>query len=80
MARGVAGGHVVNLHHPDVMRAILEQILTTGDVIGHDPDGSPILAVTVAPWLFDEIAAFGSDLADLEADPDEDDDPAEDEE
>ena len=27
-------GYVPNIHHPDVMRSILEQIVDTGDVIG----------------------------------------------
>ena len=30
----VTSGYVPNIHHPDVMRSILEQIVDTGDVIG----------------------------------------------
>ena len=31
-------GHLPNIHPPDVMRGILEQILARGDVIGSDDD------------------------------------------
>jgi hypothetical protein len=81
MASGRAGGHVVpDIHHPEIMRGVLERVLATGDVLGRDDAGRVVLAVAVEPWLFDELAAFGSDLDELEPDPDEDDDPAEDEE
>ena len=59
-------GYVPNIHHPDVMRSILEQIVDTGDVIGAAGPGRTILAVTVDNWLIDELAALGSDLADRE--------------
>lgn len=68
-------GFVPNLHHPEIMR-----ILATGDVIGRDEHGRTVLAVAVDNWLFDELAAFGADLEDRDGDPDEDDDPAGDEE
>lgn len=71
---------VPNLHHPEIMRSVLERILATGDVIGRDEHGRTVLAVAVDNWLFDALAAFGSDLEDRELDLDEDDDPAEDEE
>jgi hypothetical protein len=55
--------------------------LATGDVLGRDEAGGVVLAVAGEPWLFDELAAFGADLDELEPEPDdEDDDPAEDEE
>ena len=73
-------GFVPNLHHPEIMRSVLERILATGDVIGRDEHGRTVLAVAVDNWLFDALAAFGSDLEDRELDLDEDDDPAEDEE
>ena len=38
------------------------------------------IAVVVDDWLFDELTAFGTELEDLEPEPNEDDDPAEDEE
>ena len=59
-------GYVPNINHPDVMRSILEQIVDTGDAIGSAGPGRTILAVTVDNWLFDELAALGSDLADRE--------------
>ena len=59
-------GYVPNIHHPDVMRSILEQIVNTGDVLGSAGPGRTILAVTVDNWLIDELAALGSDLADRE--------------
>ena len=62
----VTSGYVLNIHHPDVMRSILEQIVDTGDVLGSDGPGRTILAVTVDNWLIDELAALGSDLADRE--------------
>lgn len=72
-------GFVPNLHHPEIMRGVLERILATGDVIGRDEHGRTVLAVAVDNWLFDELAAFGADLEDRDGDPDEDDDPAGDE-
>ncbi len=59
-------GYLPNIHHPDVMRSILEQIVNTGDVLGSAGPGRTILAVTVDNWLIDELAALGSDLADRE--------------
>jgi hypothetical protein len=53
---------------------------TTGDVLGRDQAGRIVLAVVVDGWLFDELAAFGTELEDLEPKADEDDDLAEDEE
>jgi hypothetical protein len=71
---------VPNLGHPEIMRAILANVLATGDVVGRDQAGRIVLAVAVDAWLFDELAAFGTELEDLEPEPDEDDDPAKDEE
>ena len=62
-----AAGYVPNIHHPDVMRSILEQIVDTGDAIGSPGPGRTTLAITVDNWLIDELAALGSDLADREA-------------
>ena len=59
-------GYVPNIHHPDVMRSILEQIVDTGDVLGSAGPGRTILAITVDNWMIDELAALGSDLADRE--------------
>jgi hypothetical protein len=76
-----AFGFVPNVHHPEVMRGILERVLATGDVLGRDRHGRTVLAVSVDDWLFGELAGFGADLDELEPEPDdEDDDPAEDEE
>ena len=69
---------VPNLGHPEIMRAILANVLATGDVLGRDQAGRIVLAVAVEAWLFDELAAFGTELENLEPEPDEDDDPAED--
>jgi hypothetical protein len=68
----------LNLGHPEILHAILANILMTGDVIGRDVKGRTVLTVAVDEWLFDELAAFGTELEDLEPEPDEDDDPAED--
>ena len=62
----VTSGYVPNIHHPDVMRSILEQIVDTGDVLGTAGPGCTILAITVDNWLLDELAALGSDIADRE--------------
>ena len=42
-----------------------------------DQAGRVVLAVAVDEWLFDELAAFGTKLEDLEPEPDEKDAPAE---
>ena len=34
MAASGAAGYVPNIHHPEMMRSILEQIVDTGDVVG----------------------------------------------
>ena len=58
------------------MRGVLERVLATGDVLGHNDAGRIVLAVAVAPWLFDALPAFGgADLDDREPEPDEDDGP-----
>ena len=59
-------GYVPNVHHPDVIRSILEQIVDTRDVIGAAGPSQTILAVTVDNWLIDELATLGGDLADRE--------------
>ena len=46
-------GYVPDIHHPNVMRSILEQIVDTGDVIGAACPGRTILAVTVDNWMID---------------------------
>jgi len=74
MASSSPSGYVPNVHHPEVMRGILGQVLATGDVLGHDSQGRIVLAVAVEPWLFDALAEFGTDLGDDEPEPDEDDD------
>ena len=45
MATSGAAGYVPNIHHPDVMRSILEQIVDTGDVVGTDGPGRTILGI-----------------------------------
>jgi hypothetical protein len=67
-------GYVPNVHHPEVMRSILQGIVETGDVIGTAGPGQTILAVTVDDWLIDELAAFGTDLEDREPEHNEEDD------
>lgn len=74
MAHGSPQQSHLDLTHPNVPRAVLAGVLATGDVVGHDEAGRVILAVAVEGWLFDKLAA----LEDLEPEPDEDDDPAED--
>jgi hypothetical protein len=62
------------------MRAVLSGILATGDVLDRDEFDRTIIAVAVENWHFDELAVFGTELEDLEPEPDEEDDPDEDEE
>ena len=68
MASSSRSGYVPNVHHPEVMRSILEGIVETGDVIGTAGPGRTILAVTVDNWVIDELAAVGTDLEDHEPD------------
>ena len=65
----VTSGYEPNIHHPDVMRSILEQIVDTGDVLGTDGPGCTILAITVDNWMIDELAALGADLEAREPEP-----------
>ena len=71
MVASGAASYLPNVHHPEIMRSILEQILATGDVVGAAGPGRTILGVTVDNWLFDALAAFGTDLEDLEPEPSE---------
>lgn len=66
MATSDAAGYVPNIHHPEVMRAILEGIVESGDVLGTAGPGRTVLAVTVDNWLIDELASLGTDLEDRE--------------
>jgi hypothetical protein len=80
MHGGDASRFTLDLRHPEIMRAILANILSSGDAIGRDRRGRTILAVAVDGWLLDALAAFDAEREDFEeAEPTEDDDPAEDE-
>ena len=57
-----------NIHHPAVLRSILEGIVETGDVIGTAGPGRTVLAVTVDNWVIDELAALGTEREDHEDD------------
>jgi hypothetical protein len=80
MARGAAAGCLPDIHHPEVMRGVLERMLAAGDVLGRDRQGRTLLAAAIDDWLLDELVGFGADLADLELEPDENHDSPEDEE
>jgi hypothetical protein len=69
----MAIGYVPNVHHPDVLRAILQSIVETGNVLGAAGPGRTVLAVTVDDWLIDALATLGTDIEDREPEPDEDD-------
>jgi hypothetical protein len=69
---------VPNLNHLEIMRTILTNVLATGDVVCRNPAGRIVLAVAIDDWLLDELAAFGTELEDLEPEPDKEDDLAED--
>jgi hypothetical protein len=60
-------GYVPNVHHPEIMRAILQEIVETGDVIGAAGPGQTVLAVTIDNWLIDELASLGADLEESES-------------
>ena len=72
-SRQAAVRYGINVGHPDVLRAVLQGIVGTGDVLGDAGPGRTVLAVTVDNWLLDELAALGADLEDHEPEPDEDD-------
>ena len=62
----MATHYALNVHHPEIMRAILQGIVETGDVLGEAGLGRTVLSVTVDDWLIDELAALGADLEDVE--------------
>jgi hypothetical protein len=66
MASSGAAGYALKVHHPEVMRSILEQIVETGDVIGTAGPDRTVIAVTVDNWFIDELAALGTDHEDME--------------
>jgi hypothetical protein len=70
---------MLNPTHPDILYALLQQIVAAGDVLGTAGRGRTVLAVTIDDWLIDEMAAIAAEQEDMEDDmPAEDDDPAED--
>ncbi len=48
----------INLEAPVMMRAVLRQILETGDVVGRDPSGRVLITLAVDEWLLEKFAAF----------------------
>jgi hypothetical protein len=77
---GEAAGYLPDIHHPGIMRGVLERIPATGDVLGRDRQGRTLLAAAIDDWLLDELVGFGADLADLELERGKNHDPPEDEE
>jgi hypothetical protein len=77
MTIGSGDRFILNFEHPEIMRAVLAQIVRTGDVLGRAGPGRTILAVAVDDWVIDELAALQAEGEDGEAEADEDDDPAE---
>jgi hypothetical protein len=56
----------INFEAPPIMRAVLRQILETGDVLGRDASGRVVITLAVEEWLLDKRAAFGAEAEDLE--------------
>jgi hypothetical protein len=48
------------------MRAVLRQILETGDVVGTDTSGRVVITLAVDAWPL-KLAAFDGEAEDLEA-------------
>ncbi len=70
----------LNLEHPAVLRAVLAQVVRTGDVLGPAGPGRTLLAVAVDDWVIDELAALGAAAEDLEPELDGEDGDDDDEE
>jgi hypothetical protein len=66
MHGGDAPLFTLDLRHSEIMRAILANILATGDAIGPNRHGRTILAVAVDGWLLDALAAFDAEQEGLE--------------
>ena len=58
--------HSINVEAPPIMRAVLRQILETGDVLGRDASGRVVLTLAVDEWLLEKLAAFNAEAEDLE--------------
>lgn len=58
----------LNIRHPDIMFALIWEIVNTGDVVQQTQDGGTVFQVTVPNWLVDELAALGADDEDAEND------------
>jgi hypothetical protein len=56
----------INLEAPPIMRAVLRQILETGDVLGKDASGRVVITLAVDEWLLDKLVAFDAEAEDLE--------------
>lgn len=68
MARPRVTPEFIDIEHPALTRAILQQIFDHTHVVDHDDRGWPIVRheFTCPPWLFDKLAAHGAREEDLE--------------
>jgi hypothetical protein len=54
-------------HRGPIIRAVLRQILETGDVVGTDTSGRVVITLAVDAWPLNKLAAFDGEAEDLEA-------------
>jgi hypothetical protein len=54
-------------HRGPIIRAVLRQILETGDVVGTDTSGRVVITLAVDAWPLNKLTAFDGEAEDLEA-------------
>ena len=55
-------------------RALLHHLLEHGDIVGRDPVGRTIIKLAVDDRVLETLMTFDAELADLEAEPDDEED------
>ena len=59
---------------PAATRALLHHLLEHGDVVGRDTAGRTIVQLAVDDWALEKLLTFDADAADLEPEPDDEED------
>jgi hypothetical protein len=59
---------------PIEARVLLHHLLEHGDVVGRDAAGQTIIQLAVDDWILDKLMTFDAEAADLEPEPDDEED------
>lgn len=73
MSKVIVTPEFLNLESPHLTRAVLEHIIASGDIVGEDIGGRPVMRFEFVcdPWLLDKLAGYGTADEDMEPEPEE---------